>query len=218
MRLGGAAFAAALLLAIAGAGAQESSGESSLEIGFWKRLSSHELLYFPISETRASETDHAEGLVGIGYDRALDSTLSVRAGYRYIWELTPPEGERAYVEHRAVGELFVRPWPGARLEMVDRSRLELRWVDGDPSWRLRNRVRLGRVIPRRRIISVTPYGTVEGTYDSHYRTINRVRLSLGAVLRLTRRLGADLYLARQQDTRSDAPKMASSGLTLNFYF
>jgi hypothetical protein len=212
------ALAGAVLLVPAGARAQESSGESSLEIGFWKRVNARDMLYFPISETRADETDHAQALAGVSYDRAIDSTLSVRGGYRYIWELTTPEGVRPYREQQVVAELFVRPWPGARFEMVDRSRLELRWIDGDPSWRFRNRVRLGRVIPRRRVVSIMPYGTVEGTYDSRYRSINRLRLSLGAVTRFTRWLGVDAYAARQQDTRADAAKLAAAGVTLNVYF
>lgn len=210
-------LAGALLLSAA-AQAQESSGESSLEIGLWKQLGARGMLYVPMSETRADETDHAQALAGVSYDRSLDSTLSVRAGYRYLWELTPAEGVRPYVEHQGVFELFARPWPGAKLDMVDRSRFEIRFIDGEASWRFRNRVRLGRVIPRRRIESVTPYGTLEGTYDSRYRSINRLRLSLGAVLRLTRRLGIDVYAARQQDTRADAAKLAAAGLTINVYF
>jgi hypothetical protein len=206
------------VLAITGARAQESSGEGSLEIGLWKALSAREMLYFPLSETRADETDHAQALAGVSYDRAIDSTLSVRGGYRYIWELAPPEGVRPYLEHQVVAELFARPWPGAKLEMVDRSRIELRWVDGDPSWRVRNRVRLGRVIPRRRVVSIMPYGTLEGTYDSRYRSINRVRLSLGAATRFTRWIGVDVYAARQRDTRADAAKLAAAGATINVYF
>ena len=211
------ALAGALLL-VSAAQAQESSGESSLEIGLWKRLGARGTIYVPMSETRADETDHAQALVGVSYDVALDSTLSVRGGYRYIWELTTPQGIQPYREHQLVGELFARPWPGAVLEIVNRSRLEIRLIDGDPSWRLRDRIKLGRVIPRRRIISVQPYGTFEGTYDSRYRSINRLRLSLGVVTRLTRRLGIDAYAARQKDTRADAAKLAAAGLTINVYF
>jgi hypothetical protein len=215
---GAITIVAALLLAAAGAGAQEGNSEGSIEVGFWKRVSERGLLYVPVSITRADATDHAEGLAGVGYDLALDSTLSLRAGYRYIWELSPAEGVQPYREHRAIGELFARPWPGAKLEMVDRVRLEIRWAEDGPTWRLRNRVRLGSVIPLRRVISVMPYGTLEATYDSRYRSINRLRFSLGAAMRFNRKFGLDVYAARQRDTRSDAAKLASAGATVNVFF
>ena len=197
------------------AGAQES-GEGSFEIGLWKRLNASELIYVPVAVTR-DEVDHAEGLVGASYVRIIDSALAVRAGLRYSWELTPPAGVQPYHEYRAVGEATVRPWKGARIDLLDRTRFELRWIDGVPAWRLRNRLLAERTLARRREASLTPYGTFEASYDSRYRTINRLRMSIGLATRVSSHVSLDTYAAHQRDSRGDA-RLQALGMTVNFIY
>jgi hypothetical protein len=198
------------------AGAQEAS-EGSFELGLWKWLSEREMLYVPIALTR-DEVDHAEGLVGASYVRVLSSTLATRAGYRYSWELTPPEGASPYREHRGVAELTARPWPGTRIELLDRTRLELRWIDGVPAWRLRNRILVEKELARRRAMTITPYGTFEAGYDSRYRTINRLRLSVGAATKFNSHVMVDTHVARVRDSRGDAEQLAALGMALNLTY
>jgi hypothetical protein len=214
-RLARALLVAALALAVARAGAQEANSEGALEVGLWKRLDPHDMLYFPASITRAGEVDHAEALLGASYDRIFPRGFSARVGYRYLWELSPPTNVQPYREHRVIAELFVRPWPGGRFELLDRTRLELRWVDGIPSWRLRNRLRAGRTIGIRRDKSLLPYGSLEASYDSRFRTINRLRLSVGIAVKLTSRVLLDTYVAEQHDTRGNGAPLQSLGMTLN---
>ena len=209
-----ALLAAAIGLIAWEAGAQEANSDGTLELGLWKRLNAREMLYLPMSITRSGETDHAEALVGISYDRKFSHGLSARAGYRYLWELSHAEGETPYREHRGVGELFVRPWEGAMVELLDRTRLELRLVDHVYSWRLKNRLRGAKVVSRRGGQTVAPYGAFEAGYDSRYRTINRVRATLGVATRFTSRVMVDAYTARQRDSR-EAPTGQSIGVTVN---
>jgi hypothetical protein len=194
----------------------QESGEGSLELGLWKRLSASELIYVPIALTR-DEVDHSEGLVGASYVRVVDSTLAVRGGFRYSWELTPPDGEQPYHEYRAVGEATVRPWRRSRVDLHDRTRFELRWIDGVPAWRLRNRMLAQRTVARRREASLTPYGTFEAGYDSRYRTINRLRASLGLATRVNAHVLLDTYAARQRDSRGDA-RLRALGMTVNLIY
>jgi len=210
----GALLTAATLLGTARAAAQEANSDGSFEVGLWKRLDPRDMLYFPFSITRADAVDHAEGLAGASYDRVFGA-WSARVGYRYLWELAPPVDVQPYREHRAVAELFARPWPGARFELLDRTRLELRWVDGVPSWRLRNRLRAGRTIGIRRARSLLPYGSLEATCDSRFRTVNRLRLSFGLAAKLSSRVLLDAYVAEQHDSRGDGAPLQSLGLTLN---
>jgi Protein of unknown function (DUF2490) len=214
--------AAALILfelsvAVACAGAQESS-EGSYELGLWKRLSARELIYVPLAVTRAGEVEHAEALAGVSYVRILSRVLATRVGYRYSWELTPPADGEQYREHRAVGEVTVRPWPGTRIELLDRSRLELRWIDGVPAWRLRNRILGERRLAPRRAMTFTPYGTVEASYDSRYRTVNRLRASVGVATKLNSHVSLDNYVARARDSRGGAARLEALGMTLNLTY
>ena len=199
------------------AGAQESS-EGSYELGLWKRVNSTDLLYVPLAVTRKDEIDHAEGLFGVSYVWNLDEPLSVRAGYRYSWELTDSDDAEPYREHRLVAEANARPTWGARAEFMNRTRFELRWIDAVPSWRLRERVLAGRKVELKRQILLTPYGTFEASYDSRYNTINRLRMSVGAATRFNSHVMLDTYFARQRDTRSDASQLQSFGMTLNLTY
>ena len=207
----------ALSIAAERAGAQESS-EGSYELGLWKRVNSTDLLYVPLAITRKDEIDHAEGLFGVSYVWNLDEPLSVRAGYRYSWELTDSDGAEPYREHRLVAEANARPTWGARAEFMNRTRFELRWIDAVPSWRLRERILAGRKVALEHQIVLTPYGTFEASYDSRYNTINRLRLSVGAATRFNSHVMLDTYFARQRDTRSDASQLQSFGMTLNLTY
>jgi hypothetical protein len=200
------------------AAAQESNSDGSIEVGLWKRLSASDMLYFPISVTRASEVDHAEALLGAGYDRVLGKTFAARLGYRYLWELSPAPGTAPFREHRGVAELFARRRAGSRVDLLDRTRFELRGVDGaDVSWRLRNRIRVGRVVELSHERTLTPYGSFEAGYDSRFRTVNRYRFSLGVAAKVNSRFAPDVYLARQHDTRENTGPPASIGAALNFF-
>jgi hypothetical protein len=217
-----ALFASALLLGASAVGAErasaQESSEGSYELGLWKRLSSSDLLYVPIAVTRKDEVDHAEGLFGVSYVWNLDDPLSVRAGYRYSWELTETEGAERYREHRAVAEVNVRPAWGSRAELMNRTRFELRWIDAVPSWRLRERILAGRKVALKRQIVLTPYGTFEASFDSRYHTINRLRMSIGAATRFNEHVMVDTYVARQRDTRSDAAQLQALGMTVNLTY
>ena len=197
--------------------AQESS-EGSYELGLWKRLNGNDLLYVPIAVTRKDEVDHAEGLLGASYVWDLDQPLSVRAGYRYSWELSDADGTEPYREHRLVAEANVRPKWRSLADLMNRTRFELRWIDAVPSWRLRDRILAGRKVPLMRQIVLTPYGTFEASFDSRYHTINRLRLSVGAATRFNPHVMVDTYVARQRDTRSDASQLQALGMTVNLTY
>ena len=200
------------------AAAQESNSDGSIEVGLWKRLSSSDMLYVPMSVTRASEVDHADALLGAGYDRVLGETFAARLGYRYLWQLSSAPGVVPFREHRGVAELFARRRVGRYVELLDRTRFELRGVDGaGVSWRLRNRVRGGRVVALAHERTLTPYGSFEAGYDSRYRTVNRLRFSLGVAAKVSARFLPDVYVARQRDSREDTGPPVSIGATLNFF-
>jgi hypothetical protein len=54
------------------------------------------------------------------------------------------------------------------LLLIDRNRLDLRWVDGNFSWRCRNRLTLERHFKMGGNRALTPYASGELFYDSRF--------------------------------------------------
>lgn len=159
--------------------------------------------------SRAAETRHREGTLGLHVDWLRLPRGYVRVGYRSISDI--PRGEDR--EQRGIAELTVyEPLGGARL--ANRTRLDLRWIAGDFSLRLRDRLRLERpvVTPwRQRLV---PYAMDEVFYDFRYRAIVRNRVQLGAEFPLTPHVGLDLFYLRQDDSRSDVRHVNALGVAL----
>jgi hypothetical protein len=102
-------------------------------------------------------------------------------------------------------------------------------VNGEFSARYRNRVTLERefkLLNRR----ITPYGSAEVYYDSRFKTWNRNRLSVGTQIALKhgaplislihpkKQLVLDLYLMRQNDSRSQPSRVRALGMAFSIYF
>jgi len=105
-----------------------------------------------------------------------------------------------------------------RWRALNRTRLEWRWINGEPSYRVRDRVQLQLASRKTRGVEWLPYGTFEAYYDSRYSTISRLGARVGTDARLSRRLGADLYLARQENSRGSPPAVNAIGLVLKLNY
>jgi hypothetical protein len=177
--------------------------------------------------TKSEETrENLEGTVGADLEYKLHRKFRLRAGYRYGFSL---DGDDPYKENRVVFEQnFTQTLP---LEIVatDRSREELRSVNGDFSFRYRNRPTLEREFKLGRF-KPAPYVSGETYYDTRYDTWNRNRIYLGFELPLRRgfpltklidperQVVLDLYWMRQVDSRSNVPRINGIGVVAKFYF
>lgn len=188
------------------------------ELDLWVRLNQREQLFFPLAVSRAREVDYLEGLVGVHYDRRFNKYLSARAGYRYLWALLERGEEDRYREHRFVAEVTPRTYVLAGIKVYDRSRFDLRSINGEVSWRYRNRVRAERVFEFSRERALTPYAMVEIGYDSRYDEFNRVRLQAGGEYQFSPALWLDLYYVRQWDDQSSVPRLNAIGVAVNLAF
>lgn len=184
-------------------------------------------LFFLATTTRSEETNsNLEGQVGAHLDYHLNRKVSLRAGYRNGFSLG---GSDPFKEHRILFEQTLRhPLP---LDMLlsDRNREEFRWVNGDFSARYRNRLTLEREF-KVRGRGITPYGSAEVYYDSRFNTWNRNRFALGAQIALKRgaplisllhpkrQLVLDVYLMRQNDSRSQPSRVKALGMAFSIYF
>jgi hypothetical protein len=155
-----------------------------------------------------------------------DDHFLLRGGYRYIKSLDESDPHQ---EHRIVTEQHLRKLLKADILLSDRNREDYRFINGDFSFRYRNRVTLEReflILSR----SLTPYASGEIFYDSRFNTWNRHRFAAGVVVAVKRRYAAlkmlfpkrevtlDLYFMRQRDSRSSNPRVNGFGIAAAIHF
>jgi hypothetical protein len=141
--------------------------------------------------------------------------LMFRVGYRY--NSTIEDNGDPFREHRGILEAHLRWLFKGGVLVSDRSRFDLRWVNGVYSWRYRNRLLLEREIGIGGY-HVTPYASGEVYYDSRYETWSRDRFALGVQAPLHPRVLLDTYYMRQNDWRSQPAHVNALGLALNLFF
>jgi hypothetical protein len=103
------------------------------------------------------------------------------------------------------------------MQIIDRNRADFRWLQGDYSFRYRNRIRLERDTAVRKYDFV-PYGTAEFFYNTRYDMFNRNRFIVGVEMPITPRAMVDTYVARQNDSRSSPEHVNALGVALNLSF
>ena len=210
---------------------QEQASETRKEL--WPGLDVYAPLnekfrfYFIVTGTRAEETRRSfETTFGAHLDYNVNKRFVLRAGYRYSFA---PGDDDDFKEHRMVTEQTFRqdlPW---EMLLSDRNRQDWRFVNGNFSFRYRNRVRLEREI-RAWGRSFTPYGSVEVYYDTRFDVWNRNRLTAGVEFQLKRgfpllreltprkQIVLDLYYTKQNDSRSQPHHIHAVGATLVLHF
>ena len=177
--------------------------------------------------TKAQETrSNVEGQFGAHLDYTINKKFMIRGGYRYGFSLS--DGD-PFKEHRIVLEQTVRQPLPLDVLLSDRNREDLRWVNGQFSARYRNRVTVERdfkVLGRQ----LTPYSSAEVYYDTRFDTWNRNRLTIGVQIPFKkgfplislvdpqRQFVLDLYLTRQNDSRSQPSRIKALGSAFSIYF
>ncbi|MEK6336323.1 MAG: DUF2490 domain-containing protein [Acidobacteriota bacterium] len=168
-----------------------------------------------------------EAQIGVHIDYIPNQHVILRTGYRYGTSVGSTDDP--FREHRLVTEQTLRQMLPGQLLLSDRNREDFRFVDGDFSFRYRNRVTLEREVHTFKGRSVTPYVSGEIFYDTRYHTWNRNRWAVGVqhslrrgplrkMLLPKRQVILDLYYMRQNDSRSDIRRVNAIGAALTFYF
>jgi hypothetical protein len=112
---------------------------------------------------------------GFRLDESKNRTLMVRIGYRYM----PTYGSDDPSENRALVEATAR-YPLVRGMLVsNRNRLDSRVIDGDYSWRYRNRLSFERELSLGPV-RLNPYARGEVFYDSRVDEWSRTEFMAGA--------------------------------------
>ena len=201
-------------LAVDTAKAQTSQIWPELDI-FW-RPAERQRTFLEMSMSTDRESDSREASIGLYQDYLRLPLGYLRAGYRYTFSVE----DDSYRESRGVGEFVVSSGLPMKLRLVNRVRTELRWVNGDYSWRLRERIHVQyhldphlRDTPVARFL-LAPYGTLEGYYYSNYRSIARIGGRVGTEARLSQRWSTDVFIARQNNSRFAPRYVNALGLVL----
>jgi hypothetical protein len=173
-----------------------------------------------------------EGQIGVHVDYIPNEHVILRAGYRYGSSVG--SNKDSFKEHRLLTEQTLRHLLPGDFVLSDRNREDFRFVNGDFSFRYRNRVTLEREFkwPKVPILNgrtITPYVSGEVFYDTRYNVWNRNRFAVGFQQSLRRGLLGkmvlpkhqiilDLYYMRQNDSRAEIPHVNAVGAALSFYF
>jgi len=119
--------------------AQQNSASSR---EFWPEVDA----YVPLDEKVRlyflfTITNNLEGQFGAHVDYTVSRRLVLRAGYRYGFSITEAD---PFKEHRPLLEQTLRQQLPLKILLSDRNRDEFRFVNGDFSFRYRNRLMLER--------------------------------------------------------------------------
>lgn len=167
-----------------------------------------------------------EAQIGAHIDYIPNKHVMLRAGYRFGTSVG--ETDDPYTENRILTEQTLRKSLPGKFLLSDRNREDLRFINGDFSFRYRNRVTIEREF-RLKQRTLTPYASGEIYYDTRYRAWNRNRLTAGIQTSLRRgpilkmllpkrQVILDLYYMRQNDSRSQTQHVNALGAALAFYF
>jgi len=211
-------------------------GQQSADVRdeFWPELD----IYVPINDkyrliftgtvSKARETrDSFEGQLGAHLDHFFNDRITLRVGYRYGFSLGSNDKFR---EHRNVTEESICKKIKGSILLTDRNRQDWRWVDGDFSFRYRNRLTAEKEF-RLGDRPITPYGSAEIFYDTRFSTFNRYRFASGVqialrkirsneplLLILRKERVLDIYYLRQVDTRSEPRHVNTIGISFAIHF
>ena len=203
-----------LVACVAGeAGAQSVTNEFWPELDVYWTPAKHQRTMLELSGSNERESAKKQATIGLYQDYLQLPRGYLRAGFRF----TRSTNDASYQEARLVTELTRRVAGDSTWRLVQRSRVELRWVNSEYNWRLRERLHLQRFFANPWRYDPRPYGTFEAYYYSQYNTIARLAGRVGVEFRVWKDSDIDLYLARQENSRGEPVRVNALGLTVKLY-
>lgn len=168
-----------------------------------------------------------EAQIGAHVDYIPNKHLILRTGYRYGTAVG--SNDDGFREHRLIAEQTLRKLLPADFLLSDRNREDFRFVNGEFSFRYRNRLTIERELPLFEGRNITPYVSGEIFYDTRFSVWNRNRIAVGVqhtlirgplqkMLLHKRQVVLDIYFMKQNDSRSQIPHVRALGAALVFYF
>jgi len=217
------------LLVLISPPAEAQSYQTWPEISTYVKLNSDVRLYFIATTTRENSKGMSaeigpnidfylkpllklEKITISQLDKSKSRPLLLRLGYRYLPSTDGP------AEHRGVLEATGRLPLMTGFLVSDRNRADLRFIDGEFSWRYRNRLTVERTVS---ILSYhfSPYVRGEVYFDSNYEKWSRTSGTLGGAFPISQHTEIEIYYEHQNDTgKSPNRQVNALGIALNLYF
>jgi hypothetical protein len=209
----------------------DSTGEFWPEFNVFINLNDRSRIFVMYTATRQENLGtYADGQTGIYFDfwalpplrgrlighadASRSKLLLLRTGYLFS---RPKNNSGAATEHMFTSEATGRVHLPMSLLLSDRSRMDLRWLNGEFRWRYRNRLKLERTFRVERF-EFTPYGHAEAFYSLDQGNWIRLRYAAGTEWAITRRIVLEGYFLRQKDLGSAPQFVNAIGIALQLYF
>ena len=222
---------AVLVLLFFGVSGQAQSNQLWPEISTFVKLTDQMRFYF-LATTVKENSDSIEGEFGPNFDFYLKSLrklnrwggssldeskkrlLMVRIGYRFI---RPYTGESSS-EHRGVLEATTRHPLALGILVSDRHRMDLRSIEGEFSWRYRNRLTIEKEFSIGGF-KFNPYGRGEIYYDSRHDKWSRNSLIAGSTFPIGRHIELEGYFEHQNDSGGSSNRTVNAvGVVVNLFY
>ena len=200
------------------------------ELGVFTRLNDQMRFYF-VATTVKEDKESTEGefgpnfdfhvrpfrnrkrFAGFRLDESKNRFLLLRVGYRYLQSFNGDPDE-----HRIVLEATARYPLSAGVLVSNRFRTDVRFIDGEDSWRFRNRLSVEKEFSAGPV-RINPYIRGELYYDSRFNEWSRREVIAGAAFPIRRHFELEGYFDHQNDTGDDTDRQVNAiGTVLNLYF
>lgn len=192
----------------------QTTSEVWPELDLYWRPALHQRSMLELSASTEREGAKHEATAGVYQDYLFLPRGYGRVGYRFTFSTR----DASYRESRIVLENVLSHDASPLWHLANRVRVEPRWVNGAFSYRVRERVHVQRERRPPRGWALAPYGTAEAYYDSRFSTIARLGGRAGNVFRFSPTRSLDLYLARQQNSRTTPRTIDAFGATLSLTY
>lgn len=141
--------------------------------------------------------------------------VSAAVGYEYLRKTKT--GGQPSNENRLIIEATPRYAPGAGFLVLNRQRMEFRWIDGGYDFRYRFKVKAQRAFNVDGF-RFTPYTSGELFWDRNHHSWNQTSYAFGVQFPFRRRLMLDTYVLHQNCTTCSDHSVNALGVSLNLYF
>ena len=223
---------AAFLMVSSGSSVHAQTSPVWPEIGTYVKMSDQLRFYF-LATTVHEDGESTEAELGVNVDvyfkpivrtpillfrldEAKNRFLMLRIGYRFLPSYTgDPTENRGVLEatgrHPLMGLL-------GNVLLSDRNRFDFRFIEGDYSWRYRNRLSAEKEFSIRRV-RVNPYARFEVYYDSRYSKWSRTEFQAGSSFPVTSRWELEGYFSYTNDSSGSSNQQTKAlGVVTSLYF
>lgn len=193
----------------------DTQGQFFPEIDAFFKISPSNRILALASGTKVLDSAGGDFETGLFWDHRLSDRVALRGGYRFKY--SDPSDDPITRESRVQLSADLRFPVSFRLIATDRNLVELRWINGQPSQRYRNRLSLEREYIGLFGKAHTFVASAEVFYDTRHHAWNHQEYSAGVQTLVSQKLLVEIYYQRQEDSISSPRHVNAVGLTLQLF-